>query len=469
MTYINAIKKILSFPRTAGRPTLERMRLLCEYLGNPQKKLKFVHIAGTNGKGSATAMLDSVLRASGYKTGRFVSPYVLDFRERMTVDGEMITHAELCEHTEAVLDAIKHMRRDIEAARNGDAVSVYIPKVLLDGTYSDIPVQFEVVTAIGFLYFLERGCDAVLLECGLGGRYDATNIIDAPMVSMIMSIGLDHTELLGDTPEKIAEEKCGIIKSGTTEVITYPQSPSVMSVISRACMETGSRLTMPTRSDISLISASLGGLHFTYKGKEYKTKFAAIYQLMNCATVLEAAEALSRIGMNLNYDSIYRGIWATFFPARFEVLGISPTVIVDGAHNEHGISALCDSIETVSSALSGRVTFALGMLCDKEPEKALAPFVSMINKGFLNLRSIITLTPDSPRAMKADVLADLLRKMTGEKVNIQSVDSSGKTRAAEFCSLIGDLGENDAVISFGSLYLASEMRNILINYLENRI
>lgn len=467
MTYYNTLKKIYSFPRTAGAPTLERMRLLCRYLGDPQKKLKFVHIAGTNGKGSCAAMLDSILRTAGYHTGRYISPYILDFRERMTADGEMISHDELCLHAKTVFGAVAEMQKDIEKAKNGEAVPFQIPKNVLDGSSSALPVQFEVVTAIGFLYFLAHRCDAVLLECGLGGRFDATNVIDPPMVAVIMSIGLDHTELLGDTYEKIAAEKCGIIKKGTGEVISYTQSPDVMAVIGDSCVAANARITVPVRAELELVHATLGGLNFKYRGKAYKTKLAASYQLLNAATVIEVAEALSRLGMSLDYETVAAGLEKTWFPARFEVFGVNPTVIVDGAHNDSGVKALCESIDMIAPSVGGSFTFALGMLKDKDPAKALAAFGDLVRSGKINVSRIVTLTPDSPRAMSAEELKTVLEGMLGDSMPIVALNTTGRQRGKDFCAAVSDIGANDALISFGSLYLASEMRGILSDFLEN--
>ncbi len=467
MTYVNALKKIYSFPRTAGAPTLERMRLLCRYLGDPQKKLKFVHIAGTNGKGSSAAMLDSILRTASYRTGRFISPYILDFRERITVDGEMIGYDELCELTQQVLSAVSEMQSDIEKAKNGDTVSYSIPRQMLDGGISSTPVQFEIVTAIGFLYFLMKKCDAVILECGLGGRFDATNVIDPPMVAVIMSIGLDHTELLGDTVEKIAAEKCGIIKNGTSEVVCYPQTPEVRQIISDTCVAAHTRITVPVRSELRLISATLGGLEFEYYGKVYKTKLAAEYQMINAATVIDVAAALSRAGMALSYETVAEGLKKTWFPARFEVFGVSPTVIIDGAHNASGIEALCNSIGTVSHSIDGEVTFVLGMLKDKAPEISLAPFAELVKSEKIRVKKILTVTPDSPRAMDAAELRDILSSIVCDDVTINAIEVEPKKRNKAVLSWLEDIEVGDAVISFGSLYLASEMRGILAEFLEN--
>ncbi|MBR3965585.1 MAG: bifunctional folylpolyglutamate synthase/dihydrofolate synthase [Clostridia bacterium] len=467
MTYVNALKKIYSFPKTAGAPTLERMRLLCKYLGDPQKKLKFVHIAGTNGKGSCAAMLDSVLRDAGYRVGRYISPYILDFRERMTFDGEMISHEELCEHTKIVLDAVSKLEADVKKAREGEETPFPIPKAMLDGTSSDMPVQFEVVTAIGFLFFLQKRCDVVLLECGLGGKFDATNVIDPPLAAVIMGIGLDHTELLGDTVEKIAAEKCGIIKKGTQEIISYPQQPSVMSVIGDACVRANARISVPLKTELNFIHASLGGLDFKYKGKYYFSKLAAYYQLNNAATVIEVCEALRRVGMDISEENIKNGLAKTFFPGRFEVLGVSPSFIVDGAHNEHGVKAFCESVMMVSDAISGDVTFVLGMLKDKDPGKALMPFVELALGEKIRTKRIITLTPDSPRAMRAEELAALLSELVGGKIEMIPIGESEKARNKALFSLLSDTKPNDAVISFGSLYLAAEMRLVLGEFLEN--
>ncbi len=467
MTYVNALKKIFSFPRTAGAPTLERMRLLCKYLGEPQKKLRFVHIAGTNGKGSCAAMLDSVLRDAGYKVGRYISPYILDFRERMTFGGDMISHGELCEHTKTVLEAVSRLKNDVEKARKGEATPYPIPMAMLDGTTSAMPVQFEVVTAIGFLFFLKKRCDVVLLECGLGGKFDATNVIDPPLVAVIMGIGLDHTELLGDTVEKIAAEKCGIIKKGTQEIISYPQHPSVMAVISDACIKANARISMPLKTELKMLHASLGGLGFSYKGKDYFSKLSAYYQLFNAGTVIEVCEALRRVGMTISEEKIENGLAKTFFPGRFEVLGASPAFIVDGAHNEHGVKAFCESIRMISDAIKGETVFTLGMLKDKNPENALMPFIELATGEKIRTKRIITLTPDSPRAMEAAELAELLTGLLGEKIEIVPISDAGKARKKALFDLLSEIKPSDAVISFGSLYLAAEMRLILAEFLED--
>lgn len=475
MTYNKALKKIWGLSRTAGAPTIERMRLLCRYLGDPQKKLKFIHVAGTNGKGSFAAMLDSILRESGYRTGRYISPYVIDFRERITINGEMISHDELSELCATVMTAAESMKGDIEKAKGGENVPYPIVKSILDGTVSSEPVQFEVVTAIALLYFCKHRCDAVVLECGLGGKYDATNVIDAPLVSVIMSIGFDHTELLGDKIEQIAEEKCGIIKCGTREVISAPQYPEAYSVIAAACADRGCRLTVPVKTDMSLARLSLGALEFTYRQMAYRTRMPAIYQMSNAATVIETVMALRRVGMVITDYALEVGLEKAWLPARFEVLGISPSYIIDGAHNAHGIMAFCDSMRAIAPQITGKVTFVLGMLRDKEPEKALMPFAHLISEGGFNVEKIITLTPNSPRAMTATELSETLKSILNDQFSILPVELNGESVFTSkrgiklLMSQIGELGTDDALISFGSLYLAAELRTGIRAYIESKM
>lgn len=465
------MKAIYSRKRTSGAPSLDRMRLLCRYIGDPQRKLKFVHVAGTNGKGSFTAMLDSVLRRAGYKIGRYVSPFITEFRERMTVNGDMIPRDTLVRLTERVETAAREMEKDVARAAKGGKTQFPVPQSMIDGEVTTSLVQFEMITAIAFLFFLEERCDAVLLECGLGGRFDATNVIDPPMLAVIMSIGLDHTELLGDTKEKIAAEKCGIIKKGTGEVVSAPQSDDVPGVIADACRAADVPLTVPKKSDIRITKASFSELCFVYRGRRYVSRLSAAYQTINASVVIEACEALVRLGMRISYKDISDGISSAYFPARFEVISLSPVAVVDGAHNESGIKAFCDSLDMVSERINGRIIFIVGMLLDKAPEAALKPFARLVSREHRRIGKIITMTPDSPRAQSAEELAETLRAMLPKSVDICAISGVGaeaeKALIAELGSEPEKLSNDDAVFSFGSLYLASDVRRILRNYFEN--
>ena len=459
MTFEHALKKISEFPRTNGKASTARMALLCRYLGNPEKKLKFIHIAGTNGKGSVASMTDEILRQAGYKVGRYISPYILNFRERMTFNGEMIPRGELPVFTEKVLAASARMERDVEAAKKRENVDIEIPAELLCGEIPATPVQFEVVTAIAFLFFLYHKCDMVVLECGLGGAFDATNVIDPPLAAVLCGIGLDHAELLGDTVAKIAAEKSGIIKKGTRYAISAPQVADALQPIEAACRAAGCTLCVAGKTEI-LRSTPLG-LDFSYRGEKYSLALCAAYQATNASIVLELVNALRLQGTNVPDDAIRKGFLHVRFPARFEVFSISPTVIIDGAHNEHGVSAFCQSIRAMKEHFSkGEITFFAAMLRDKSPEKALAPFASLALSEDVRIKRIVTFEADNPRSMPAAELADILSALTRGKIRVERVDDIKKTVPA----ILSGLDRNDSAIAFGSLYSASELRIIISEY-----
>ena len=459
MTFENALKKISTFPRTNGTASTARMSLLCRYLGNPEKKLKFIHIAGTNGKGSVASMTDEILRRAGYKVGRYISPYILNFCERMTFDGKMISRDELPVFTEKVLCAARQMESDVEAAKWGERVDVEIPAELLSGELPAVPVQFEVVTAIAFLFFLYHKCDAVVLECGLGGAFDATNVIDAPLAAVLCGIGLDHAELLGDTVAKIAAEKSGIIKKGTRCAVSAPQVADALQPIEAACRAVDCVLSVAGKTEI--LRSSPLGLEFSYRGEKYSLALCAAYQATNASIVLELVNALRSQGMEIPDGAVREGFQKVRFPARFEVFSISPTVIIDGAHNEHGITAFCQSIRAMKGHFGrGEITFFAAMLRDKEPQRALAPFAALALSGDVKIKRIVTFEADNPRSMPADELADILRSLTDGKIEIESTQSIKKTAP----EILSDLGRDDGAIAFGSLYSAAELRQIVNEY-----
>ena len=456
MIYVNAMKYIAAAGRTAGKPTLERMRLLCHYLDNPQRRLKFIHVAGTNGKGSVTTMLSRILTDAGYCCGRYISPYVLDFRERICVDGEMISHADLAECTTQVASAVLQMQSDIAAARAGECVSAPIPPAMLSGAVPDTPVQFELITAVAFVYFKRRYCDIGVLGCGLGGRFDATNVIDPPLCAVLTGIGLDHTELLGDTVEQIATEKCGIIKRGCLEVISAPQLPGAQRTITDTCARTNCRLTQPNCADLQIERHTLHGLHILYRGQPYILSLCADYQAINAVTVLETVGALNRAGLIVPDTVVRKSLASTEFPARFEVLSLLPAVIVDGAHNRAGMEALCASMLPLRGRIGGELHLIVGMLRDKDPLDALAALeILFAGEDPFSLGKIYVLTPDSPRAMPAEELALLLRRLPALADADICIPSSPISAARE---AIRSLKEDDALLCFGSLYLAAEQR-----------
>ncbi len=459
MTFEHALKKISGFPRTNGRATTARMALLCRYLGNPEKKLKFIHIAGTNGKGSVASMTDEILRRAGYKVGRYISPYILNFRERMTFDGQMIPRDELPVFTEKVLAAAAQMESDVEMAKRGEKLDLEIPSDLLLGDISATPVQFEVVSAIAFLFFLYHKCDVVVLECGLGGAFDATNVIEPPLAAVLCGIGLDHAELLGDTVAKIAAEKSGIIKRGTRYAISAPQMADALQPIEAACRAVDCNLSVAGKTEI--LRSSPLGLEFSYRGEKYSLALCAAYQATNASIVLELVNALRSQGIDIPDEAVREGFLQVRFPARFEVFSISPTVIIDGAHNEHGISAFCQSIRAMKEHFSkGEITFFAAMLRDKSPERALAPFATFALSDDVRIKKIVTFEADNPRSMPACELAQILHTLTDGKIEIESTDDIKKTAP----ELLSELDRNDSAIAFGSLYSASELRIIISEY-----
>ncbi len=457
-----AIAYIDNYTWSTSRMGLDRTFELLARLGNPQDELRFVHVAGTNGKGSTCAMTERILRAAGYRTGFYPSPYIEDFRERIQVNGIYISEEALTRLTERV-------------AVVADAMS-------------DHPSQFELITAIGMLYFKEQNCDIVVLEVGLGGALDSTNVIQAPLAAVITNIGLDHTEYLGDTVEQIAKTKAGIIKPGT-HAVSYRQCDKVEAVLRADCAEKNVPITCA--DDVQELSHSLLGQRFAYKGKEYNLSLLGHHQLNNAATVLELMEVLRQQGYKISYEAECEGLEQVEWHARFEVLSKEPLFILDGGHNPQCAEALTESIrEYVADPDRGeRVTFLIGMLADKDYDttlKLLKPYGA----------HYVCITPDSPRALPAAELAEEIMRITGRDASGRSAfaraeqeeykeetkqssgiggrDSAGNIKqirdipSVEISSDIEEairaaVGKGLPVIAFGSLYSAGAIRAAFMN------
>lgn len=382
-------------------------------LGDPQDDLKFVHIGGTNGKGSTSAMIESVLRTAGYRTGLFPSPYIEEFRERICVSGEMISEDELCRITERV-------------------------KSFAD-TMEDEPSHFEIVTAIGMLYFKEKDCDIVVLEVGLGGEFDASNVIKAPDVAVLTNIGLDHTDYLGTTLEEIARTKAGIIKTGSS-VVLYPNVPEVTDVIEEICEERGCELTVADFSRMKSIDADLSGQTFLWDDKTLKTRLTGEYQLRNAAMALTVIEKMRELGWDISDEAIESGMASAKWPARFEVLGQDPVFILDGGHNSQCAEAVAESLKCYLP--DEKLTLIIGMLRDKDYEAALDILLPYASYCYC-------LTPASDRALAAEELADQIRK--------RRVGAECTTDARE--AIKKSLAAGRPILAFGSLYMAGEVRS----------
>ena len=415
LEYIHSVKWV------GAKPGLDRTRELLAALGNPEKKLKFVHIAGTNGKGSTASMVASTLRTAGYRTGLYTSPYINCFNERMQVDGENISDAELEEMTDII-------------------------RPFADGM-TDAPTEFELITALAMLYFERRQCDIVVLEVGMGGELDSTNVIPTPELAIITAMGLDHTSELGNTLAEVASAKAGIIKSGG-RVVVYGAEPEAFPVFEQKCRDVGATLTRTDFSRLAVVSAELGGSVINFAPYEgLKLPLIGSYQPRNAALAITALEVLRDAGYSITDENIRNGIANVKWPGRFEVLRYNPTFIIDGAHNPHGIAAAAESIRDL---FNGRKLIMLvGVMGDKDVHAmmdSIAPYAL----------AFVAVTPPNPRAMKAPELQALL---SGYGVPAEAFGDirEGVARAAELA------GTDGAVAALGSLFFSADVRNAVLN------
>lgn len=415
MDYKEALEYINRTEWFGSRPGLERITELLEKLGNPQNGMKFIHIAGTNGKGSCAAMTASVLKAAGYKTGLFTSPYLYRFNERMQINGKQIDDDVL-------------------------AADVSLVKIAADAM-ADHPTEFELMTAAALVWFKEQNCDIVVLEVGLGGRLDATNVIEAPEACVIMNIGLDHTAVLGDTVEQIAEEKAGIIKPGA-DCVLYQQSQSVTEIVRERCDEVGARLHVADFSELHSEFDSLFGQSFTYRGEVYALPLLGANQLRNAAVVLELVEVLRRRGWALDQSDVEHGLYAVSWPGRFELVNDEPCFIVDGGHNPQCAQTVADNLARYFPGR--RITLLVGVLADKDYPDLIAPLDPYA-------AAYIAATPLSPRALPAEELGAYLQRF-GKPVTVCPDPAQAAARA------LAQTGEDDVICAVGSLYMAGAIR-----------
>ena len=398
---------------------LESMRELLRRLGDPQNELKFIHISGTNGKGSVLAYLSTILSGAGYRTGRYISPTLFSYRERIQVDGEYIEKESLACHVTAIAAAAEDMQK------------AGLPS----------PTVFEIETALAFLYFKEKRCDIVTLEVGCGGLLDATNVITTTLMEVIASISMDHTDLLGDTLAKIAAQKAGIIKPDTM-VVSAQQKSEAAQVIENTCKEQHCTLQMVDESKISNVHYGAEGQTFSYKTWEnVAISLAGSYQIKNAALALEGVEALRKLGYALSDQQVREGLLHTAWRGRFTTLRRDPTVIIDGAHNPAAALELKESLERYFPGKT--LYFVMGMFKDKD-------YAQVIDLTAPLARHIITVeTPGNPRAMSARELAEAVGKVNPSVEWADSV-AHGVEKALAMA------GKEDAVIVFGSLSFLGE-------------
>ncbi|MCO7109741.1 bifunctional folylpolyglutamate synthase/dihydrofolate synthase [Gemmiger formicilis] len=431
MTTQQAMEALHALPRMGqGAPGLARMQNLCDHLGNPEKELQCIHIAGTNGKGSLAAMTSSILAAAGYKTGLTISPYVVDFRERFQIDGEMIPPRTLANLTEKVLDAI-----DAIEAEGGEK-----------------PVEFEAVTALAFLWFAREKCDLVVLETGLGGRCDATNVVPHKLVAAITKIGYDHMEVLGDTLDKIAAEKAGIIKEGTV-VVNYPDQPAeAMGPILTAAAEAHTSIITPDKDDLTLLRGKRLENRIDYGGYRAALGLPGTHQANHAAMAVEIALALWReFGYDISDDAILQGLADARMPARIEVLRRHPLLLLDGCHNPDGAKMLAATLTRAD--FEENLVGVLGVLADKDYKDMLSDLAPCFAK-------IYTVTPNCPRALSAEELQKEARFHTDAEAADSVADAIRK--AVDYA----DENNLAGVVVCGSLYLAAEARPLLLKEAE---
>lgn len=415
MTYDEALNYMNGTSWQGKTPCLDRIRELMEKLGNPQKALRSVHIAGTNGKGSCAAMTAFILKAAGYKTGLYTSPYLLRWNEHIQVNGSAIEDGELA----AFVERLRPL---------ADAMA-------------DHPSEFELATAAAFQYFKDMGCDIAVLETGLGGRFDATNVIEAPECAVITRIGLDHTAVLGDTIEKIAAEKAGIIKRDRPCVL-YSQPGDAEAVIRAACKEKNAPLTVTDPSQLVPQFDSVDGQSFTYRGEEYALPLLGRNQLQNAAAVIETAEVLRRLGWRIDRHALETGLYSVSWPARFEIVSDDPYFVVDGGHNPQCMESVAANL--LEYFPEKRRILLLGVMADKDWQRMADTLLPVADE-------FVVTRPANPRALPWEELSKYLEGLGKPVTGCDSVED-----AVRLAMSLAD--ENTVVCAAGSLYMAGVIR-----------
>ncbi|MBQ9784107.1 MAG: bifunctional folylpolyglutamate synthase/dihydrofolate synthase [Clostridia bacterium] len=425
MNYEESLQYIHSVNWAFCKPGLDRISVLCEKLGNPQDSLKFIHVAGTNGKGSVCAMLERTLREAGYRTGLYTSPYIKQFNERMQVAGEMISDAELAELTTLV--------RPI-----ADAME-------------DKPTEFELITAVAFEYFRRHACDVVILEVGLGGRLDSTNIIKNPLLSIITGIDFDHTALLGNTIQEIAAEKAGIIKEGCPCLYGGTENAAYRTVRAFADRKHAPFYNVD-RSTYVQKSATLEGTVFDYQDyKDLRLSLLGAYQPYNVTVVLTALQILSERGLSVSEDAVKHALASVRWSARFELLSKDPIVLYDGGHNPEGVQAAVRSIRDYFPET--RVNVLSGVMADKD-------YDAMIEDLKTVARRVFTVTPSNPRALNA---AEYAAQFENHKIPATAYE----TVESGVHAAVADARENGIpLVCLGSLYLYGEVADAVARELK---
>ena len=424
MDFEESVKYITEYPRFKKNPSLDGIKALLSALGNPENRIKTINVAGTNGKGSTVAMLASVLSTAGYKTGRYVSPFVLEFRERMMINGKMIGRKRLAKIMSTV-------REHADALRE-------------QGTVLN---AFEVTTAAALLWFAEEECDVVVLEAGIGGRLDATNAVPEPILQIITAVGLDHTAQLGSTVAEITAEKCGIMRPGCTLLTCPNQDPAAKAVMINKCAELEATFVMGSAGKGKIVAQSAEGTDLLVGKTELAIPFGGEHQINNALTVVSAVDILREKGFAISDEQLIEGIAAAKFPARFEVCSKDPLVILDGAHNPQAAAALASGIKKF---LPEKRTLLCGMMADKDCAGVMSTLAPLFER-------VIAVPVQSPRAISPAELAALA-------VPYCKSVFTAENAAQALDAALAALKPGEALVVAGSLYLASELRPQLMRF-----
>lgn len=417
------LKFIDNSKKFGSKLELDRIQKLCELLGNPEKTLKCIHIAGTNGKGSTSVFIHNILVDAGYKTGLYTSPFIYDFNERIQINNTPIPDDELTEIMSTVAEKVD---------------------IMIKEGYEH-PTEFELITAAAFLYFKNQCCDYVVLEVGLGGTYDATNIIDEPVLSVITSISLDHTDYLGKTVSEVAENKCGIIKKNRPVLSYVHQDKSALAVIQKCAQQKTAPLTIPEGDSLEILKCDLSGNEFIYNRVEYKISLIGKYQIYNSITAISASELLKNEGVIISPQNIKNGLRIAKWPARFEILRHNPTFIADGSHNADGMNAFVETIKEIKN--DKKIICVFGMLKDKDYEYCLKRLSEITD-------TVVVTEVDNPRKETAEKLSETAKKYIS---NVYTEPENRK--AVKKALLIAE--KDDIVIALGSLYMMNNIKNAL--------
>ncbi len=411
MNYEQCIAAIDARQRFSPKPGLHRVARLLRQLGDPQDRLRCIHVAGTNGKGSVCAMTASILQKAGYRTGLFTSPYLIDFRERFQINGKLIEKDVLCRLTAKVLDAQTALEQEGNEPIN----------------------SFELITTIGFCWFAEQNCDYVVLEVGLGGRCDATNVISAPAAACITSISLDHTAQLGNSIPEIAAEKAGIIKQNAAVVTPCTQDPAALSVINAVCSSNSADLHIT--GPVKILESNASGTDMAYDGMQVHIPLLGIHQTENTACAIEIARMLS-----IEDSVILAGIAACRWPGRLQIVCESPTVLIDAGHNMGGMRVLCETLDTLFSERP--LTVILAMMQDKDYANCISQIASRAKR-------VIGTTIDSPRALSPDAAAKTAAGFCSDTLTANNLPQAvALARAA--------MEADSVLVICGSVYLAGD-------------